>query len=56
MEAIDQGRAVLVRGKIRFIEDSKHLGYNSAGGNWIWGGRQSGPGGPTVLQAIHAVG
>lgn len=55
MAAVEAGRAVLVNGMVRFNADTKNLGYNSAGGSWEWRGRQSGHGGPTVLQATRFV-
>lgn len=53
MAAIDKGLAVLVNGRIRFTEDTTNLGYNAASGHWRWRGKQSGIGGPTVMQAVR---
>ena len=50
---IDKGLAVLVRGCVRFIADTSHLGYNTAPEIAGWRGRQSGAAGPTVLQAYR---
>lgn len=53
MRAVDEGRAVLVNGMIRYTEDSKHLGYNRAPAILKWCGRKSGYAGPSVMQAIR---
>lgn len=50
MVAVDAGRAILVNGMVRFLEDQTHLGYNTAPEYSGIGGRQSGFGGPTVVQ------
>ena len=56
MIAVDQGRAVLVKGMVRFLDDQTYFGYNTAPEIVGWRGRQSGSkafGGPSVLQAYR---
>lgn len=50
---VGRGLAVIVDGRVRYQEDTRHLGYNTAPGYVKWSGRQSGHAGPTVLQALR---
>ena len=47
---IDHGRAVMVNGLVRFLKEDPHPGYDAAAEYSSFGGRQSGPYGPIVIQ------
>lgn len=47
---IDEGRAVIVNGLVRFLKIDRHPGYEAAQGYTRFAGKQSGYAGPTVIQ------
>ena len=51
---VAQGRAIIVNGLVRFLPPDPHPGYDAAREYAGFRGRQSGPGGPTVVQFYRA--
>ena len=47
---VDQGRAVIVNGLVRFLKEDPHPGYDAAAGYTGFSGKKSGPYGPQVIQ------
>ena len=47
---VEQGRAIIVNGLVRFLKHDPHPGYEAAAEYAGFGGRESGHGGPTVIQ------
>ena len=50
MQKVDQGRAIIVNGLVRFLKEDPHPGYDAAEGYTAFHGRQCGKFGPTVVQ------
>ena len=50
IQKVDQGRAIIVNGLVRFLKEDPHPGYDAAAEYASFGGRQSGYAGPTVIQ------
>lgn len=49
-QKVDQGRAVIVNGLVRFLKHDPHPGYEAADPYTGFGGKPSGYGGPSVIQ------
>lgn len=47
---VDQGRAIIVNGLVRFLKADPHPGYDAAEEYAGFKGKQSGHAGPTVVQ------
>jgi hypothetical protein len=50
MQKVDQGRAIIVNGLVRFLKADPHPGYDAAEGYVGFNGRKSGYAGPNVVQ------
>ena len=49
-QKVDQGRAIIVNGLVRFLKHDPHPGYEAAEGYAGFHGRRSGANGPVVVQ------
>lgn len=49
-QKVDQGRAIIVNGLVRFLKEDPNPGYEAAAEYAGFHGRQSGAYGPTVIQ------
>ncbi len=54
IQKVDQGRAIIVNGLVRFLKADPHPGYDAAPEYAGFRGKQSGEGGPTVVQFYRA--